>query len=657
MSLKSKIFIGFSISVLIVFSIFSYYTFGETSKVITEKEQEALGILSDSIQIQMKDQLEGAELSVLSIANNREVQRLFAQRDRKALEDMLLPVYHSISSKITQIQFHLPDSASFLRLHQPDKFGDSLKDFRFTVNEANEKKEIIKGLEEGVAGYGFRVVVPVSYEGKHIGSVEYGSDFGNNFLKELQSDYTGEYFVYQFKNGEDATLLNGTLEQDEWGVEDGAIIEKIKDGETLYLNTQDAKNNVLLMPFKDYQGEIKGYFKVIQDRTSLVQSINAIKRNAIMYTVVLLVFLLGLFYMFLNYSLKPIGELVNTTEKVSLGDLTQNITVRTKDEVGTLATAFNKMTLGLREVISQSDEISEQVASTSQQLSAAAEEVTASAEEVANTMTEVSQSANRQFDSIETSRMTMENMLKSMENVTYNIERINQSSKNTLDSAEEGIGSSQEAVARMNNLRDSTKQASQDILKLNESSKEIESIVGVIRGIAEQTNLLALNAAIEAARAGEAGRGFSVVAEEVKQLAEQSSDSSQQIANLILNIQEQIHHAVRSMDLNSEEVESGVEIVNESSSKFSIILNDINMIAKEVEEVAKLTLGVSKDVTNVTDNFNHMADLSRQTVSESGEVAASSQEQAAAMEEIASSSINLANMASNLRNSISTFKY
>ncbi len=91
--------------------------------------------------MQMEEQIETSEVSALSLANNLEVQRLFADRDREALAEMLLPAFNSISDRIAQIQFHLPDSTSFLRLHKPEKYGDSLKDFRFTVNEANEKKK------------------------------------------------------------------------------------------------------------------------------------------------------------------------------------------------------------------------------------------------------------------------------------------------------------------------------------------------------------------------------------------------------------------------------------------------------------------------------------------------------------------------------------
>lgn len=658
MSLKSKIFIGFTVSVLLIFSILSYYTSSMTTKIIIEREQEMLEVLRQSVQIQMEKQLEAAEISVLALANNTEVQRSFADRNREELAKMLVPAYKSISSKISQVQFHLPDSASFLRLHQPEKFGDSLKDFRFTVNETNAKKEIITGLEEGVGGYGFRAVVPMFYEGVHTGSVEYGSDFGISFLEGLKNNYSGEYFIYNLETNADSNsnMLASTSE-DSWKIENDDHLERLGNNETLYLTTEDNRYNVMLIPFKDYRDNVRGYFKVVNDRSSLVQQINGIKRNSILYTVGLSSIALVIFYLFLNYSLKPIKELINVTEKVASGDLTQKITINTKDEISILANSFNIMTSSLRDVISRAGNVSENVATISQQLSASSEEVSASAEEVASTITQVSITAQNQFDSIEVSRDVMDTMAKNIKNVTTNIGNINISSKNTLDSAQEGILSSKDAVEKMNNLKDSTEKTAEEIFKLNESSREIEKIVVTISDIAEQTNLLALNAAIEAARAGEAGRGFSVVAEEVRKLAEQSSQSSRQIAELISNIQYEINETVKAMESNNKEVKYGVASVTESSNRFSDILNEINIIAGQVEEVTTLTHGVYTNASEVTDSFDIMTDLSRETVDSSSNVAASSQEQTAAMEEIANAAASLATTASELRDSILIFKY
>ena len=130
------------------------------------------------------------------MAYNTEVQRLFAESNRRPYRQ-LLPGYEMVKDQYAQMQFHLPDSTSFLRLHQPERYGDSLRDFRHTVNVANQTRTITAGLEEGRGGYGLRVVVPVFYQGQHIGSVEYGGDFGLPFLITLQKELGGDYFIYQ----------------------------------------------------------------------------------------------------------------------------------------------------------------------------------------------------------------------------------------------------------------------------------------------------------------------------------------------------------------------------------------------------------------------------------------------------------------------------
>lgn len=658
MKLKTKIFIGFTLSVVILFSVLSSYTLSETTKSIIDSERDMLNVLKNAINIQMEAQLESAETSVLTLANNIEIQKSFAEKDREQLVRMLLPAYESISTKISQVQFHLPDSTSFLRLHQPAKFGDSLKEFRFTVNEANEKKQIIKGLEEGVAGFGFRVVVPMFYEGVHTGSVEYGSDFGTYFLEGLKDNYGGEYYIYNLnKDDSGSKVLAYTLEEDNWIIENDENIEEIKQDNALFLTTKDNKYNVMLLPFKDYKGEVSGYFKVINDRNQLVDQIARIKRNGVIFTVGMLAVLLGIYYAFLNYSLNPINKLIAVSNKVAQGDLVQDISVKAKDEIGVLANSFNIMISNLRDIISKTGDISEQVAATSEELAAASEEITSSAEEVSNTIIEVSMSASTQNESLEMANTTMEDMVKSIRDLANNINNINLSSKNTLDSAQIGLSGSQNAVEKMNNLKATSEKTSQEILKLNESSKEIEDIVVTISSIAEQTNLLALNAAIEAARAGDSGRGFSVVAEEIRKLAVQSAKSSNQIEELITNIQREIENTVEAINRNNKEVETGVSIVNESTSKFKDILNEMNIMAKQIEEVTNLTNDVEVSTGGVKERFKSMEELSDQTFICSEQVAASSQEQTAAMEEISGAAMSLASMASELKESISRFNY
>ncbi|AOY76491.1 methyl-accepting chemotaxis protein [Clostridium formicaceticum] len=354
---------------------------------------------------------------------------------------------------------------------------------------------------------------------------------------------------------------------------------------------------------------------------------------------------------------KPIKQLVEVSKNVAEGDLTKEISIQTRDEVSLLVESFNKMILSLRQIIMQTAEVSEQVAATSQQLSASSQETSATSEEVSTMVSEVANAASEQACAIEQSNKLIANVSTNIQQVSLNVDSISASSNETLHSAESGIKASQEVVQKMKNIKSSTEETSKVVLRLNDSSKEIEKIVDAIGAIAGQTNLLALNAAIEAARAGDAGRGFAVVAEEIRKLAEESSQSSNQIAQLILDIQEQVNNVVDSMRINSDEVEAGVEIVNYSNLAFKEIHQSIMNVVKQVNEVSDLAKDVTKDAVEITSSFQSMSAISQQTAASAQEVSAGAEEQTAAMEEIANSATNLSSMAEELSNAISIFRY
>lgn len=197
MSIRMKLSLG--VSVVAILALFGTVAFmsSRSLTIIQNSEMNELKLIEKVIAAKLTDQIDATRAITLSVAYNTEVQRLFAERNRQALAEQLLPGYEMVKDQYAQMQFHLPDSTSFLRLHQPERYGDSLRDFRHTVNVANQTRTITAGLEEGRGGYGLRVVVPVFYQGQHIGSVEYGGDFGLPFLITLQKELGGDYFIYQ----------------------------------------------------------------------------------------------------------------------------------------------------------------------------------------------------------------------------------------------------------------------------------------------------------------------------------------------------------------------------------------------------------------------------------------------------------------------------
>jgi len=243
---------------MLLFSLIIGYVYITNDKSIKDREDEYVKTLTESIHSNLETQLNATLIAVEAIANNPQIQELFYQRNREGLIDLLLPTYEPVKDRIAQFQFHLPDSTSFLRLHKIDKFGDSLKEFRFTVNEANAQKKSMIGIEEGVSGYGLRVVVPIFYKGKHIGSVEYGNDFGIAYLEKLKETIGKDVFLYKYQISDDKvltdekSLLAGTLGIDAYTVNNETLLKLKENQAQNIVSNKDKNSGIILIPNMDF---------------------------------------------------------------------------------------------------------------------------------------------------------------------------------------------------------------------------------------------------------------------------------------------------------------------------------------------------------------------------------------------------------------------
>lgn len=353
----------------------------------------------------------------------------------------------------------------------------------------------------------------------------------------------------------------------------------------------------------------------------------------------------------------PLRQITRQIKAVANGDLTvEPVQLRSRDELGALARDVNEMVIQLRKVVEQVQLNAQQVAATSQQLTAGAEQTAHASEQIGISMQEVAIGTERQVTSVSHTIDIAEQISQGMEQILDSMGKVTESSRLASEKANQGNEVVQKTVEQMNEIDENVSRSAQVVSSLGEKSKEIGTIVSLITEIASQTNLLALNAAIEAARAGEQGRGFAVVADEVRKLAEQSGQAASKISALISVIQQETEHAVVAMKKGTTSVKEGMQLVQHTGEAFCNILEAVNDVAVQASGVSAIIERVNAGTQQMVTAMGEIASISEQSQGNTESVAAAVQEQTASMEEIAAAAQTLAQMAGELQDSISVFQ-
>lgn len=326
------------------------------------------------------------------------------------------------------------------------------------------------------------------------------------------------------------------------------------------------------------------------------------------------------------------------------------------DEIGSMARAMRKMQDNISDLMRKISESTEYVASASQELTSSAEQSSDVSESVANSVVNVASACAEQTTLVADASEQSENLQKYMDDFAVRLNSSTQQIQKTSDAAANGGATISEAVQQMQQIKEAVGKTAAVIGSLGESSKQIGAIVDAISAIAEQTNLLALNAAIEAARAGEHGRGFAVVADEVRKLAEQSREQAGEIANLIHGIQNESQNAVDVMQQGIEKVDGGTVAVDSAGATFNEIVTMVSEVAESSKRMAELVGDLKSGADHITEAIVSIDDKSRSVASEAESVSAATEEQTASMHEIATASRKLSEMAGDLQNAVVKFK-
>lgn len=392
-------------------------------------------------------------------------------------------------------------------------------------------------------------------------------------------------------------------------------------------------------------------------------SLNEVNQDTdpILYNMIIIVALFVLIGMFISYMIvrsimNPLKQLVLATEKVSEGDLTQTFVVKNKDEISSLGESFNKMVATLKKLIQDIGQKAELLAASSEQLMASSEQNNSATEQIANAIQDVAAGSERQTSMVKESDGVIREMSAEIGKTMVHSKAVADQASETADIVASGNEAIQRSTKQMANIHETVDSLGIVIKGLGERSKEINQIINAISEIAAQTNLLALNAAIEAARAGEHGKGFAVVADEVRKLAEQSANSTENIRQLITSIQQDTSQAVVSMEKGTTEVAKGIELVGNAGESFLTIKQFVEEVSSKLQKVTASIQGTTAGADHIVQLVKGIEEISGKTTGESQDVSAATEEQLASMQEISASASSLAHLAEELQDSIKKFK-
>ncbi len=610
-SISTKIHIPLIFSLLFGLSIviiISLRGLSDIEKDVYTSEAKSLEIFT---QKSVETKASVAITNVLNIAQNGVFKEALKSGNRELAliqgQKLIESFRNDSDFKNIKIHLHTKDAKSFLRVWKPQKYGDDLSSFRHTINYVIETKKPLSAIEVGRVGLTFRGLSPVfDDEHNYLGSIEFMMGFSSN-IKEVESVLDAHALVLMdqkylniAKGLKDNPKVGNFVVAQDIKTIDNELLKDLQNRDNLEFNDYTVLHEYLItkVPLKDFQGNIVGYI-VVGKNLSVVEDVitkteNTTKNQLFFMSMTDLFVLVILTFILSSAVKKPLNRLIKTTKDLSTGeaDLTKRLAIQSGDEIAQTNGWINAFIERIQNTISD-------VKSTGEQNSV----ITNKFSEISNSiMYRVNDSA-KIIEKLNDRGHDIHSTLSSSLDVS-------KSAKLSIESTKENLNKTQEIlldlVSKVEYSADREFELSEKLTHLTSEANQATDVLNIISDIADQTNLLALNAAIEAARAGEHGRGFAVVADEVRQLAERTQKSLSEINATISVIVQSIMDASGEMNKNSENTKELVTLSNKAQEYMSQSYEKMDDTIKAVDQTSESSLEVSKRVEGMLDRISQI---------------------------------------------------